>query len=63
MPDYFSRFVMGLLGTICFGLLFEFGFRRSKANHLRVQAVPGGLVVLCFLAWTIYNLVRWRTTP
>ncbi len=45
MPDYYSRFVMGLLGSVCFGLLFELGFRRSKANHL--------IMVLCFVVWTI----------
>ena len=63
MPDYVGRFLFSMLCTIVFALFFEFGFRRSNKEARRVQAVFAGLVTMCLLVWTIYNLVRWRTTP
>ena len=61
MTDYFGKFLMSFVGFTVFGLLFEFGFRRSENPQMRSQAAASGLW-LCFAVWMAYNFFKWRVS-
>jgi hypothetical protein len=60
MRDYFSGFLMSVVVWLCWGLFYEFMFRRANTPQKRSVAPVAGLAWLCITGWMIYNLVMWR---
>lgn len=60
MRDYFSDFLVSTVLWVCWGLFYEFMFRRSEDAQKRSVAPYAGLSWLCITTWMIYSLVMWR---
>ena len=60
MADYFSQFLISVVVWLCWGLFYEFMFRRSRDPEMRSVGKASGLVWICIGAWMIYNLIMWQ---
>ena len=60
MRDHFSNFVISVVLWVCWGLFFEFLFRRSEDARKRSVAPAAGVMWLCITAWMVYSFVMWR---
>jgi hypothetical protein len=60
MPDYFSQFLISIVVWLCWGLFYEFMFRRSSNPQKRSVSKYAFTAWICIGAWVIYNLVMWR---
>jgi len=60
MRDYISDFLVSVVVWLCWGLFYEFMFRRSNDPQKRSIAPAAGLAWLCLTGWMIYSLVMWR---
>jgi hypothetical protein len=60
MRDYFSEFLVSIVLWLCWGLFYEFMFRRSKDAQKRSVAPYARIGWLCITTWMIYSLVMWR---
>ena len=60
MRDYFSDLLVSVVLWLCWGLFYEFMFRRSKDTQKKSVARYAGIVWLCITAWMIYSLVMWE---
>ena len=60
MRDYFSNFLISVVVWLCWGLFYEFMFRRSIDPQKRSVAPAAGLAWLGITGWMIYCLVMWK---
>ena len=63
MPDYFSRFIFATVGSLVWGLFYEFMFRRSEDRYMRSLSKYTGIAWGALTVWTIYNFIMWRIKP
>lgn len=59
MADHFSDFLVSIVVWLCWGLFYEFMFRRSSEPQKRSVAHAAGLAWLCITGWMIYSLGMW----
>jgi hypothetical protein len=63
MHDYFSQLLLSVVFWLCWGLFYEFMFRRSNDAQKRAVAKYAALFWIGIGVWMTYNLVMWLRSP